>query len=29
LVRISSNPFYLYIERRIAEAIDRLPRQVP
>jgi alpha-beta hydrolase superfamily lysophospholipase len=29
LVRISSNPFYPYIERRIAEAIDRAPRPTP
>ncbi|MBO1905436.1 alpha/beta hydrolase [Microvirga sp. 3-52] len=29
LVRISSNPFYPYIERRVAEGIDRMPRQAP
>ncbi|WP_083861310.1 alpha/beta hydrolase [Microvirga lotononidis] len=29
LVRISSNPFYPYIARRVAEGIDRMPRQAP
>jgi alpha-beta hydrolase superfamily lysophospholipase len=29
LVRISSNPFYPYVERRVAEEIDRMPRQAP
>lgn len=29
LVRISSNPFYPYIERRVAEGIDRMPRRAP
>jgi hypothetical protein len=29
LVRISSNPFYPYIERRIIEGIDRPMRQAP
>ncbi|WP_237050172.1 alpha/beta hydrolase [Microvirga ossetica] len=29
LVRISSNPFYPYIERRVIEGIDRPPRQGP
>jgi hypothetical protein len=27
LVRISSNPFYPYIERRVVEDIDRVPMQ--
>ena len=27
LVRISSNPFYPYIERRVAEEIDRMPQR--
>jgi alpha-beta hydrolase superfamily lysophospholipase len=29
LVRISSNPFYPYIERRVVEDIDRVPMQNP
>jgi alpha-beta hydrolase superfamily lysophospholipase len=29
LVRISSNPFYPYVARRVADDIDRMPRQAP
>ncbi|WP_414475966.1 alpha/beta hydrolase [Microvirga sp. M2] len=29
LVRISSNPFYPYVARRIAESIDQMPRNAP
>jgi hypothetical protein len=29
LVRISSNPFYAYIKRRVEEDIDRPPQQGP